>query len=456
MIEQVRGAYRAGHRRVLVVSPTGSGKTIVFAAIARGVVERGRRALILGHRQEIVDQIGDALAGFGIEAGFIAAVRQQREAPVTVASVQALSRRLESVGHVDLIVIDEAHHAVAGSWRKIAGAFPRARILGVTATPLRLDGRGLGDAFDYIVEGPSVAELIAGGFLVRPTIFTPARSPDLSRARIVAGDFRADDLAGAMGGIVISSAVTEYERLCPGAPAVAFAVDRKHSLEVAAAFRSRGFRAAHVDGDTPRQERRRLIASLGSGAIDVVSNCGLISEGVDIPNVRAAILLRPTASIGLYLQQVGRALRPAPGKNRALILDFAGNVDRHGPPDLARAWSLDSRPPRGRPAANSSGLRRCASCGAMNPRARPACSECAADLPISIIERREIEARLAEDRRSRWADEIAGMSGRDRRAWAGDDRQRLEFLRATLGYKRGWIAHAAREWAIWGRGRAKP
>ena len=162
--------------------------------------------------------------------------------------------------------------------------------------------------------------------------------------KIRAGDFAIEDIRDAMGGVVIGAAVDEYARLCPGVPAVAFCVDRAHSEAVAERFRAGGRRAAHVDGETPANDRRNAIASLGNGGLDVLCNCGLISEGVDVPAIGAAILLRPTASVALYLQQVGRALRPSPGKDRAIILDFAGNVARHGLPDEPRAWSLDAKP----------------------------------------------------------------------------------------------------------------
>ena len=235
-----------------------------------------------------------------------------------VASVAFLSRpaRLARwTGKFDLIIIDEAHHAVAGSWARVLASQPKARILGVTATPQRLDGLGLRSQFDAMVVGPTTGDLIRDGWLATFVVYEPTAAPDMSAAKIRGGDFAIEDQRAAMGGVVIGAAVTEYQRICPGAPAVVFCVDIDHSQRVAEVFRAAGVRAAHVDGETAASDRRSAIAGLSNGTVDVICNCGLISEGVDVPAIGAAILLRPTASLALYLQQVGRALRPRQAKS---------------------------------------------------------------------------------------------------------------------------------------------
>ena len=313
-------------------------------------MRRGRRVLILVHRVELIEQVAAVLKLAGVAYGVIAPGFAGRDAPVQIASVATLSRlaRLERWrDQFDFIVVDEAHHAVSSSWASVLASQSRAPILGVTATPERLDGRGLVEIFDHLVEGPSTAELIEAGWLSRFVCFEPAGTPDLSRARIRGGDFAVEDIRDVMNGVVIGSAVEEYKRRLLGTAAV-FCVDVAHSKAVTGAFVAAGVKAIHVDGETPAEERRAAIAALGSGELQVLSNCGLISEGVDVPAIGAAILLRPTASLALYLQQVGRALRPAPGKDRAIILDFAGNVSRHGLPDEPREWTLDAKPRRSR------------------------------------------------------------------------------------------------------------
>lgn len=447
IVDNVIAAYRDGARSVLVVLPTGGGKTVIFSRVVRGAAAKGKRVGVLAHRVEIVEQICVALDREGVSYGLIAPGAPQTAHLVQVASVATLARRLdEYADSFDLVVIDEAHHAVAGSWGKIIAAMLKARILGVTATPERLDGRGLGDVFEAMVDGPSTGDLIAQGFLSRFRVFAPATAPDLSGVRTRLGDYEIGGLRAAMGGLVIESTVVEYSRICPGTPAVAFCVDIAHSEAVAARFRSHGYRAAHVDGETPAGERRRLIAQLGTGELNVLINCGLISEGVDIPTIGATILLRPTQSLALYLQQVGRSLRPAPGKQRALILDFAGNSLRHGLPDDDRIWSLKSKPRRERPTSAAS-VRRCSECGAVNPANARECLECGASL-LTALERAEVAIRLRAEAAARQADEIRGMTYAQRIAWAGTNEVRLRIVAAACGYKRGWIFRRRQE--LWG------
>jgi DNA repair protein RadD len=264
------------------------------------------------------------------------------------------------------------------------------------------------------------------------------RGPDLSKARIRAGDFATEDIRVAMGSVVIDAAVTEYQRICPGVPAVVFCVDIAHSKAAAERFHAAGVAAQHVDGETPATERRRAIDGLGNGALDVLCNCGLISEGVDVPNIAAAILLRPTQSPALFLQQVGRALRSAPGKEQALILDFAGNTVRHGMPDAPRQWSLDAQPRQKRRQTAASGLRRCNGCGLLNRAGAHACTECGADLR-TLRERREVEIRFQKARRAEAREKLLRRPLKDRLRWAGNDERRLRFVAEISGYKQGWV-----------------
>ena len=440
-IAKICAAYEFGVRRVLFQLPTGAGKTVAFAHILAGAVKSGRRVLILAHRQEIIDQIETALTLTGVPYGIIAPGHIETDAPAQIASIGTLARRLERWrDRFDFLVIDECHHAIATSWAKVIASQSRAWILGCTATPERLDGRGMGEQFDELVVGPSTSELIEAGWLAGFVVFTPERGPDLSGARIRAGDFAVEDMRDAMGGVVIGAAVAEYRRLCAAAPAVAFCVDVEHSRAVADRFLAAGIRAAHVDGETPPADRRAAIAALGSGALDVLTNCGLISEGVDVPAVGAAILLRPTQSLGLYLQQIGRALRPAPGKDRALILDFAGNTMRHGLPDAPREWTLDAKPRRQRDEKDAPALRRCSACGVVNRPKATECVECGGDLRTPR-ERAEIEMRLQEERRREAIERLRRLPRWKQFQWAGADERRLQLVAEINGFKSGWVFH---------------
>jgi superfamily II DNA or RNA helicase len=319
-IEKIRREYAAGATRVCYQAPTGSGKTVLFAHVVAGAVARGNRVVILGHRDEIVRQVSSSLNALDVVHGVIAAGYPESPGAVHVASVQTLARRLGGLRPPDLIVIDEAHHTVAGTWLKILAAFPNARVLGVTATPERLDGKGLSDVFQRLVLGPTVESLIGAGFLSKFVTYAPPRDPDLSGVGTRMGDYATGGLSRAMSrSVIIAGAVDEYARICPGAPAIVFCVDVAHSEKVAAAFAERGYRAAHVDGETPRDHRRGLIAALGSGDLQVLCNCGLISEGLDVPGVAAAVLLRPTKSLALISNKSGARCVPRPGKSARLF-----------------------------------------------------------------------------------------------------------------------------------------
>jgi DNA repair protein RadD len=426
-VKQIRAAYAAGHRRVLYTAPTGSGKTVLFCFVVTSAIERGNRVLILAHRDEIVGQITAALELAGVLYGVIAAGYSPRPlSSVQVASVATLVHRLERyAGAFDLVVIDECHHAIARTWRRVIAAMSKAKVLGVTATPARADGRGLGSMFDELVIGPSVGELIRAGYLSPYRVYVPAKYVDLSRIRTRAGDYAVDELARVMSAERLTDDVIgDYARISPGRPTVVFCVDVAHSMKVARRFQQRGYRAAHVDGNTPRDERRRSIAALGRGELDVITNCGLISEGVDVPAIGAAILLRPTQSLALYLQQVGRALRPAPGK-RALILDHAGNVIRHGLPDDPRTWSLQGAKPD-RADKRAAAFRRCPHCGALNLAGAAHCVECGV-----VFQAAKAPAVARPD--------LAAASYREALEWAGSSVSRLKLVAAARGYKPGWV-----------------
>lgn len=438
---RMRRVYRAGASRLCYVAPTGSGKTILFAAIVSSAVRRGRRVLILGHREEIIDQVSAALAAMTVSHGIIAPNYPATVWPVQVASVATFARRLDPAALIpfELIVIDEAHHATAASWRAIIDAYPEAKVLGVTATPVRLDGKGLDDIFDEMIVGPDVATLTRGGFLVPSIVFTPLKLPNLSHVRSRAGDYALDQLSAKMSDrSLIGRAVADYKQRCAGIPAVAFGVDRQHSEKIAEAFRDAGFKSAYVDGETSKDERKRRIAALGTGDLDVLANCGLISEGVDVPAIGAAILLRPTQSLALYLQQVGRTLRPAPGKTHAIILDHAGNCIRHGLPETPRQWTLGATKSKTKVRYD---LRRCEACGAVSAPAL-FCSNCGA--PPKPAAPSSLELWLELTSTPGLAAELRAMTYAQVVTWS-DTPQRARVAEMVRGFKRGWAWHRARE-----------
>lgn len=349
-VNRIREVYREMIKSILLVLPTGGGKTVIFTYIAQQTSLKNKRALILVHRVELLRQTSAALERFDVQHGMI----NPQYTPnfnnhVQVASVQTLIKRLNYLTaanwYPDVIIVDEAHHATAGSWRKIIEYFPEAKILGVTATPIRSDGQGLGrecgGLFDELVEGPSVMDLINGGFLVKPRIFGPPEQLDMSGVKTKMGDYAKNDLSNLVDKPkIIGSAVDHYRKLCPSSPAVVFCVSVAHAEHVASEFRNAGFKAFSVDGAMEDDQRKTILGGLANGTVEVVTSCDLISEGTDIPAIGCAILLRPTQSKGLYLQQVGRALRPCDGKEYAYVLDHVGNTQRHGLPYDPQEWTL--------------------------------------------------------------------------------------------------------------------
>lgn len=433
LIDQSRAALRRGCRRLLIQSPTGSGKTCLVAHLLATAAAKGKRAWFCVHRKELLDQaVQTFVDAADIHTGIVAAgYPSDPSAPVQVCSVGSLKRRLAALQPPDLLVWDECHHVPSASWAAISAALPRAHQLGLTATPQRLDGKGLGAYFDQLLLGPTVADLIAQGYLSPYRLFAPGALD--ANFHKVAGDFDKAEVATAMGAsTVVGDAVATYQRHANGGRALVFVWNLDASRKLAAAFTAAGIATAHVDGETPKDERLQALQAFRAGTLGVLCNVDLFGEGLDVPAVDAVFLLRPTDSLGLYLQQCGRGLRMSPGKQTVRIFDHVGNWTRHGLPDDTRAWSLESKPKRPKEAA---GGRRCGECFAVSPPGSVACVECGAAFPVKArkIQQREgtlVEADL-DALRYRALEEEHGC--RTLHDWQDLARRR--------GFKSGWAWH---------------
>jgi superfamily II DNA or RNA helicase len=440
-IAAIRSAFGAGHRAVLYVAPTGSGKTVLFTYIASEMARRGKRAWILVHRQELLSQSSGSLTAFDIGHGLISPqYAADPSALLQVASVQTLTRRIGSMAPPDLIIVDEAHHSVSESYSRIIQRWPQVKVLGVSATPERLDGKGLGQIFNHMVIGPTVANLTRDGYLAPATVYAPPQLLDMSGVAKRGGDFAKDETAKRVDQPTITGdAVSHYQRICPGVPAIAFCASVLHAEHVAAQFAAAGFRAASVDGSMDDRQRKGMIEGLGNGRVQVLTSCDLISEGLDIPSVTAAILLRPTQSLGLARQQIGRVLRPSPGKGRAIILDHVGNIVRHGLPTEEIAWTLEGGAAKRRSANESAKpVAQCERCYACFPPA-PACPEC------GYV--REIKARAPLKQVDGELVEVSAIEADLRRAAKKKELQACrtlsdyEAFARKYGYKQGFAYH---------------
>ena len=395
-IASIREAFGPLHKRApLYVLPTGAGKSLTFSFIAHGAADKGNRVYILSHRQELIDQISGALDLTGTPHGFIAAGYPTLEAHVQIASVQTLVRRLDRTPQPDLIVIDEAHHARAETFERIIREWPRAKLLGVTATPIRLSGEGLGTIFDHLITGPSMRELIDAGYLAPYRMFRPptADASDLPKR---GGEFVTAAAEALMNKPAITgSALAHYRQHADGLPALVFCVSIQHAKSVADQFREAGYSAFSIDGTMERTVRRGVVEDFRDGRIKVVTSCEILNEGFDVPGAHVGIFLRPTQSLGLYLQQIGRILRPCEGKSHALLLDHVGNCYRHGLPHAPQDWSLSGDDPAAK-RKRAASVRICAHCFCALPSQARVCSECGYEFPAKSREIEQRDGELAE------------------------------------------------------------
>jgi superfamily II DNA or RNA helicase len=304
IIAQCRQQLEIGRNRICLVAPTGSGKTIIAAEIIRKAVANDKRVLVLAHTREIIQQTSNKLRGFGIDHGIIAAeLTRGSYHLVQVASVQTYWSRVMRgkclpPPPADLIIVDECQHIRARIWHEIIANYPDVPLIGLTATPCRSDGRGLGEVFEIIVEVPQVPELIKLGWLVPTKTYAPP-PPDLRGVKIQAGDYVVDQLGERMNeNSLVGDIVTNWIKRANGLKTIAFAVDVRNSQHIAAEFVRAGIGAEHVDGDTPIKQREHILSRLASGMTTVVSNCNVLTEGFDLPDLEGLILARPTRQRG--------------------------------------------------------------------------------------------------------------------------------------------------------------
>lgn len=467
LVNDLRVALRT-NKRVLAVAHTAFGKTVTFSYIAAGAIKKGSRILIMAHRKKLIQQIGASLNRFGINCGYInphynpAYMRQ-----VQVATVGTLYSRLKKIPakfrKFDLVILDEAHHLVeSNTFGKVFRELGSPLLIGFTATAERGDGTGLGEGeggvFQVIVLGSSVKESIDDGFLSPFKVYAPANGPiDVSGVKITTrGDYDKKALADRVDKPkVTGDAVKEWERHAKGMPTVVFCVSIEHCNHVAEAFRSAGydFRVIHGDQDIALQDE--LIDGLGKTHIGLVA-CDLISEGVDVPSIACALFMRPTKSLGLYIQQAGRAIRPvyregadlstrearlralATGpKPHAILLDMAGLCFTHGLIDEEREWSLEGRKKKGKGKKKDEepvALKSCKKCFVVFAPA-PVCPHCGEPVEVQSRQVEHVDGELAEI-----TPEMRSQLSRERRKEQGKA-QSLDDLRriaAQRGYSEKW------------------
>lgn len=397
IITDLREAFKL-QNSVCLQLPVGGGKTVIAGFIVKNMAERGLRSLFLCHRIELVHQAVRTFRSIGCDVGIIASgLDENPSALVQVASVQTLVRRLDKYQEPQMIISDEAHHVTAGTWTAIHNNFSKARSLGITASPVRLSGEGLDKIYKTLVQGPSVKQLISEGFLCPLKIFAPKNFLDLSKIKIVMGEYEKSKLeAEVMRPQVIGNVAHEYIKRAYGKRAIMFATSIKHSQALVTQLQAMNIKAIHLDADSDKPLRAGALEMLANGEVDVISNVGLFSEGLDIKAVECVINAAPTQSLVNWIQRCGRAMRPFPNKTHAVILDLAGDVFRHSLPDDDREWSLSGIPKRSKKAQNLEPVKVCEKCYAANPQGATHCSECGYVFPIQSRQIEEREGELSE------------------------------------------------------------
>ena len=332
---------------VLFQMPTGTGKTTVFSEIVARARLKDKKILIVVHRKELVEQIVERLRHFEVQAGIISgSIRPDVTKKVQVATIQSLSNREYPVA--DIVIIDECHHAKASTYKKLWDIYPEARFLGVTATPIRMSGEGFSDLFDTLINCGKLSQFVAQGYLVKVKHFVGI-TPDLSVIKVKMNDYAQDELGELMQDTeLMADLVDSYHKKAEGKRMIVFAVNIEHSRQIVEKYCQEGISAEHIDANTPKKEREQILQRFRNGDFQVLSNVDIVSEGFDVPDCEAVQLARPTKSLALYLQQVGRRMRPSPRKEEGIVLDNAGLWLEHGFCQQDRVWTLRGKKRRKR------------------------------------------------------------------------------------------------------------
>lgn len=387
--------------------------------MAKRATDNRKNVLFLVHRQELCEQIEDTFRSYGVNMKYC-----------TVGMVQTITRRLGKITPPELIITDENHHCLANSYKRIYEHFSEAYCIGVTATPVRLNGGGLGDVNDKLIIGISAKELISRKCLAPYDYYAPPVA-DLSGLKSRNGDYAAEDIEAALNKPhIYGDVIKYYKQLADGKKAICYCATIKHSQDMAAAFTAAGISAAHIDGNTPKQERRDIIQHFRDRDIKILCNVDLISEGFDVPDCGVSILLRPTKSLTLYIQQAMRCMRYQPDK-RAVIIDHVGNVHRHGLPDADHEWSLEPKPAAKK--QNTVSVKQCTRCFYTHEPS-PVCPSCGFIYPKT---KREIKEQN-EAKLEKIVEEYKSP------AECGNFQELLVYAK-NKNYKSGWAYYVARQ-----------
>lgn len=459
-VQRCRDAFKQGRKRLIVQAPTGAGKTVIAAAIIDGALAKGRRVVWFSHSETLGNQAIDTFT-CDVQRLF-SGDKSPEHYDVLVTMALTLRNRMYDIPAPHVVIIDEAHHAAALTYGAIMDHWPDAKVIGFTATPERLDGKPL-KAFDEIIDMPSPRWFIDQGYLADYHYLAPpmelADLAALNEVKNVAGDFSKKGLQAFVEErpSILGNAVQHYITHALNTQSLVFCVGVKAAKMTADAFWAEGIPAAYLSGDMNRDQREDIISRFKAGKIKVLTSCMLIGEGFNIPAVQSVILMRPTKSLTIYLQQVGRVLRPKEDGSRAIILDMVGNVKNHGLPCIEREWSLEGKVKREKP---DQFIRTCDSClGVFANQPYEICPSRYPEFPCGLIRQQAKERKLKEEegdlvRIDQWREEHPEWSGRrslklmdlnEARKLARGDWAKLHAIAKAKGYKPGIVHFWAKE-----------
>lgn len=431
LLDRLFEAYQNGCHSPCIVLPCGGGKSVVIADAAKRFTEKGRNVLFLVHRKELCAQIEKTFVSAGVDMTLC-----------RIVMVQTMVRRLKKAAPPDLIITDENHHSLAATYKKVYEAFPQSLRLGVTATPERMNGQGLIDVNDILIEGVDAKWLIEHHYLSPYDYYAPHIT--MPKFRIRRGDFdlgQITDFFKRHIKTIYGDTLSHYRRLADGKQAICYLPGLDASRSTAEMFTASGIPAAHIDGSTPASERDRIISDFRDGKVKILCNVDIISEGFDVPDCECVILLRPTKSLTLFIQQAMRCMRYKPGK-RAVIIDHVNNIATHGFPDEKREWKLGGHPKKkGEGISPVKCCKNCFSCVPVGVRVCPHCGD-----PFEIGSRKAAEIR--DDVK---LVKISAAENRVRAYRRPEECRTVEELKAYAkmkGYKPGWVYYQqkARGW----------
>lgn len=423
MVSKTREALKNGYRCPCVVAPCGAGKSVILSEIIRMTTHNKKQVLFIVHRKELIDQISQTLLKNNVDMNF-----------VTLGMVQTIVKRLEKTSEPDLIVIDESHHVLANSYKKIIQHFHHALVVGFTATPVRLNGGGLGDINDILIEEVTTKWLIKNQFLSPYKYFAPEVMETFQLHVKRTGDYDLTELDNQFTERKIwGDVIAHYKKLADGEQAILYASSIYQSKKMAASFQEANIPSEHIDGKTPKLVRDEIIQKFRDGEIKVLCNLDLIGEGFDVPDCSTVIMLRPTQSLSLYIQQSMRGMRYRPNKT-SIIIDHVGNVNRFGLPDMERTWSLEPKKGSNQTKAEAP-VKICKECFMTVLQTDNKCPHCGAVF--------KVEAKAIE------VDESAELKEIDEQTFKLDFRtpedcksmKELYDYAKTHNYKRGWAYH---------------